>query len=194
MNFNEKDFDIMNQRLIDGYIAGQKNKNHMLTDDSISSFKPEYRESTCPIWVGRAVYYPIYRYDALYFARNDVKLTEVRKMNLINFNLVDINIERILVEHCSIMNGTFENTKFFRFCIAGRPGFYNGENEYQEFRNVVLNCRFVDCVFMNSYAEHTDWINCEFINCTFINSKLCCTGSEYKDCEFQNCDTIYVKV
>lgn len=45
-----------------------------------------------------------------------------------------------------------------------------------------------------TYAEHTDWINCEFINCTFVNSQLCCTGSEYQNCKFENNKTLNIRV
>ena len=190
---NIKEFDRMNQKLIDGYIERLKNKCYMVTDDSLSSFRPLYRISACPEWVGRDIYYPLHRKDAIYIAHGDITQTEIRKIKLINFNIVDMVIERIIVKNCSVMNGTFKNTKFFSFSIAGSPGSYPGENEYQEFRSIVMNCIFENCVFMNSYAEHTDWINCQFINCIFINSNLNGRGFENKDCKFDNCKTIYLK-
>lgn len=51
-----------------------------------------------------------------------------------------------------MMNGTFKNVKFFRFCIDG-----------------------------------------EFIGCTFSYSELCCSGSEYRNCKFENNNTMYLR-
>ena len=195
MNINEKDFDKSNQELIDRYVDRLKNKDYLINDSNLSCFEPEHRRcSWNPVWVGRDMYEPINRRDALYYSHNDVKMTPVYRMNLLNFNIIDMEFERMLIEHCSIMNGMFKNTKFFRFCLKGKPGFNDGENEYQDHRNVVLNCKFINCVFMNSYADHTDWINCEFINCTFVNSQLCCTGSEFQNCKFENDQTVNIRV
>ena len=164
MNIYDKDFDRYNQELIERYVDRLKNNDYMIDDDALRNFKPAYRKSWYPTWVGRNMYYPIRRRDALYYAKNDLKMSEIKKMELINFNIIDMKIEKMLIKHCSIMNGMFRNTEFLRICLYGSPGFYDGENEYQNLRNVVLNCRFVKCVFMNSYATHTDWINCKFIS------------------------------
>ena len=37
-------------------------------------------------------------------------------------------------------------------------------------------------------------INCEFINCIFVNSNLCCDGSEFQNCRFDEDVTVYVRV
>ena len=194
MNIHDKDFDRVNQELIDRYVDSLNYKSHMIDDDSLSFFKPAYHISNCPEWIGRNMYYPFHRYDVLYYSKNDIKMSKIRRMNLINFNIIDMKFERMIIEHGSIMNGMFKNTEFFRFCLDGKPGFYDGENEYHEYRNIVMNCKFINCVFMNSYAKHTDWINCEFINCTFVNSKLYCTGSEYQNCKFENNNTLNIRV
>jgi hypothetical protein len=194
MNIHDKDFDRINQELIDRYVDRLKNEDHLLDDNHLSFFKIGCSASSCPEWYGRNKYSTIYRRDVLFYSKNDVKMSKIERMNLLNFNIIDMKFEKMIIEHVSIMNGMFKNTEFFRFCLNGRPGFYDGENEYHEYRNVVLNCRFINCVFMNSYAEHTDWINCEFINCTFVNSEFCCAGSEYQNCKFENNKTLNIRV
>ena len=183
-----KDFEMINQKLIDGYIARMRNHVHMLDDDSYPNAK-RYRIGYSEEWIGRKQYKSFHRQDILKYANTDMKMTKVRKFDLINFTLIDLKIERMIAEHCSMMNGAFRNVEFFRFCIDGKP-MYHYEilkgNEYHDHRNIVMNCTFDNCVFMNSYAVHTDWINCKFINCTFINSEFCCSGSEYQNCTFEN--------
>ena len=198
---DNKDFDMMNCKLIDNYIFRQKN-TQMLDDDSYPNGK-KYRISQWDQkFVGRNLYTPFHRDDVMKYSKNDLRMTKVGKFNLINFTLIDLKFERMIAEHCSIMNGTFKNVEFFRFCIKGKPLSESYEalknmpfknNEYHEYRNIVMNCKFVDCTFMNSYSEHTDWINCKFINCTFINSNLCCEGSQQQNCKFTDCDTMYFK-
>ena len=185
------DFGITNQELIDRYIGSLKNKYSMITSEK---FEPIRRKSLDPVWVGRKMYYIVHRHDALYFSHTDAKMTEIQRMNLINFNILDMKFERMIIKCASIMNGMFKNTNFFRFCLKALGAYEKGENEYQDRRNVVLNCRFVNCTFMNSCAVHTDWINCEFINCTFINTNLCCSGSEYQNCKFENNLTLNIRI
>ena len=193
---DNKDFDMMNRKLIDNYIFRQKN-TQMLDDDSYPNGKKNRISHWDQKFVGRNLFTPFHRDDVMKYSKNDLRMTKVGKFNLINFTLIDLKFERMIAEHCSIMNGTFKNVEFFRFCIKGKPlsesyeAFKN--NEYHEYRNIVMNCKFVDCTFMNSYSEHTDWINCEFINCTFINSEFCCSGSQYKDCKFTDCETMYFR-
>ena len=190
---NIKEYDEMNQKLIDRYIDKQKNDCTMLISDDFSDFKPRYRESAFYTCVGRDKYHSMRRYDALYLAKGDIKQTDVRKITLANFYIIDMKIERILARNCSVMNGTFKDTTFFRFSIFRYYESNWGGNEYHDMRSIVMNCQFENCVFMNSYARHTDWINCKFINCKFINSNLSDEGSEEKDCTFENCRTIYLK-
>ena len=190
---NKKDFEMMNQKLIDGYIDSMKTQIDMLNDQGFYHAK-EYRIFWRDRWVGRNLYKSFYRRDILEYAKKGLNMTAVEKLDLINFTLIDLKFEQMIVEHSSIMNGTFRNVTFFRFNINGSP--IENEfmyNEYHYFRNIVLNCKFENCVFMNSYSSHTDWINCKFINCTFINSELCCEGSEFKDCSFENNKTIYLR-
>ncbi|MCR4888235.1 MAG: pentapeptide repeat-containing protein [Ruminococcus sp.] len=198
---NKKEFEMMNQKLIDGYIDRQKNHAHMLDDDAYPDAK-KHRIGWSHEWVGRDMYESFYRRDIMEYAKSDIRMTKVGKFNLINFTLIDLKFERMIAEHCSIMNGTFKNVEFFRFCIKGKPlsesfeasqNIPFKENEYHEYRNIVMNCKFVDCTFMNSYLEHTDWINCEFINCNFINSNLSCEGSQQQNCKFKDCNTMYFK-
>ena len=183
---------MLNQKLIDGYIDRQKNHAHMLDDDAYPDAK-KHRIGWSQEWIGRDMYESFCRRDIMEYAKSDIRMTKIRKFDLINFNIIDMKFERMIAEHCCIMNCTFKNVCFFRFCIDGKPSYPNGTNEYHDHRNIVLNCRFENCVFMNSYANHTDWINCEFIGCTFINSELCCTGSEYRDCTFENNKAIYLR-
>ena len=192
---NIKEFDEMNQKLIDRYIDKQKNENDytMLISDDFSYFKPRYHEDEFCTWVGRDKYRSMRRYDALYLAKCDIKLTDTWKITLANFYIIDMKIERIRARNCCVMNGTFKDTLFFRFSILRHYESNWGGNEYHDMRSIVMNCQFENCVFMNSYARHTDWINCKFINCTFVNSNLCDEGSEEKDCTFENCRTIYLK-
>lgn len=192
VGMNKKEFEMMNQKLIDGYIDRQKNHVHMLNEDSYPGEKTHKTGWTYE-WIGRNVYESFYRHDLMRYANSDIRMTKIRKFDLINFNIIDMNFERMIAEHCCMMNGTFKNVQFFRFCIDGKPSYPNDTNEYHDHRSIVLNCRFENCVFMNSYANHTDWINCEFVNCTFINSELCCTGSEYRECRFENSNTMYLK-
>ena len=189
---NKKEFEMMNQKLIDGYIDRQKNHAHMLDDDSYPDAK-KHRIGWTHEWVGRDMYESFYRRDIMEYANSDIRMTKIRKFDLINFNIIDMKFERMIAEHCCMMNGTFKNVCFFRFCINGKPSYPNDTNEYHDHRNIVMNCRFENSVFMNSYSSHTDWINCKFINCTFINSELCCEGSEFKDCTFENNNTIYLR-
>ena len=181
-----------NQRLIEEYIAKMRNKAYMHTEDSYPDSK-KYRIGYETKWIGRKKYRPFYRRDIMEYANSDIRMSKVRKLDLINFNIIDMKFERMMTEHCCMMNGTFRNVRFFRFCISGRPFYPDGSNEYHDGRSIVMNCRFENCVFMNSYAEHTDWINCEFINCTFINSELCCDGSEYQNCRSENSINIYFR-
>ena len=189
---NKKEFEMMNQKLIDGYINRQKNHPHMLDDDAYPDAK-KHRIGWSQEWIGRDMYESFYRRDIMEYAKSDIRMTKIRKFDLINFNIIDMKFERMIAEHCCMMNGTFKNVKFFRFCIDGKPSYPNDKNEYHDHRNIVLNCRFENCVFMNSYSSHTDWINCEFIECTFINSELCCTGSEYRGCSYENSNTMYLR-
>lgn len=164
---NKKEFEMMNQKLIDSYIARQKNHAHMLYDDSYPDAK-KHRIGWSQEWIGRNMYESFFRRDIMEYANNDIRMTQIRKFDLINFNIIDMKFERMIAEHCCMMNGTFKNVKFFRFCIDGKPSYPNDTNEYHDHRNIVLNCRFENCVFMNSYSSHTDWINCEFIECESI--------------------------
>lgn len=189
---DKKEFEMQNQKLIDDYISRQKNHAHMLYEDSYPDAK-KHRIGWTYNWVGRNMYKPFYRRDIMEYANSSIKMTRIKKFDLINFGIIDMAFERMIAEHCCMMNGTFQNVKFFRFCIDGKPFYPIESNEYHDQRNIVMNCRFENCVFMNSYAEHTDWINCEFIGCTFINSELCCTGSEYKNCKFENNSTFYLR-
>lgn len=194
MNIHDKNFRRKNQELIDRYVDRLKNFDHLIDDDNLKYFELADRESLMPTWIGRNMYYPIHRRDVLYYSKNDVKMSEIKRMTLKNFNIVDMKFERMLIKQGCIFNGMFKDTEFFRFCLKGRPGFRSGENIYQDFRNVVMNCKFVNCIFMNSYAEHTYWINCEFINCTFINSEICCSGSEKLGCRFENNVILNIRV
>ena len=192
---NNRDFEAMNQKLIDGYIDRQRNNTYMLDDDSYPDAR-KYRISWDEKWVGRRQYKAFYRRDVLEYAGCDLRMTEISKFDLINFNIIGMKFERMTAEHCCMMNGTFRNVRFFRFCIRGYMIFPFGEieeNEYHRHRSIVMNCRFENCVFMNSYAQHTDWINCEFINCTFVNSNLCCEGSEFQNCRSEGEVTVYVR-
>ena len=189
---NKRDFEMQNQELIDGYIKRQKNLAHMLDYDSYPNAK-KYRIGLNDEWVGRKIYKTFRRRDIMEYAHSDLKMTRISKFELVNFNIIDMKFERMIARHCCMMNGVFNNVQFFRFCIDGSPSLGCETNEYHDRRNIVMNCRFENCVFMNSYADHTDWINCQFIGCTFINSELCCTGSEYKDCKFENSSTLYLR-
>ena len=191
----DKDFDIMNQKLIDGYISRMRNHANMLEEYSYPNAL-KYRIGYSDEWVGRRWYKSFHRQDLLKYAHSDMKMTKVRKFDLINFTLIELKIEEMIAEHCCIMNGTFRNVEFFRFCIKGKPLppiSEIEENEYHGYRNIVMNCKFENCVFMNSYSSHTDWINCEFINCTFINSELCCVGSQQQNCKFTDCRTMHFR-
>lgn len=194
MNIHDKDFDRTNQELIDRYVDRMNNYDCMIDSDTFSDNPNDYRKMLFERWVGRKRYSVVCRRDILCYSKSDVKLTQIKRMNLINFNIIDMKFEKMMIEHSSIMNGMFKNTEFFRICLRGDSYCYPGFNEYHECRNVVMNCKFINCVFMNSYAEHTDWINCEFINCIFVNSKLCCTGSEYQNCKFENNQTLNIRV
>jgi len=193
MNIHDKTFDKINQDLIDRYVDHMNDSDYMIEDDTFSENPDDYRMISAQ-WIGHKKYTEVRRQDILLYSKSDVKLTQIKKMNLINFNIIDMKFEKMMIEHGSIMNGMFKNTEFFRFCLRGDIYCYPGFNEYHECRNVVMNCKFINCVFMNSYTEYTDWINCEFINCTFINSKLCCADSEYKNCKFENNQTLNIRV
>ena len=88
MNIHDKGFDRANQELIDRYVDRLKYKSHLLDDDSLRSFKPAYRKSSFPEWIGRNMYYPFHRYDVMYYSKKDIKMTKIRRMNIINFNII----------------------------------------------------------------------------------------------------------